>query len=293
MVTLLKLISISNAIRWLGSDAAQFRGDVAKNRPQTMFALEVILQVRNADFFPFGLKDYRLARYMRKLPRKSVRGTAAWWILAMFQKVLFQFQGLALASAVFLALGAHAPNELTWAPRNVYGGTGAALGILLMIGIILLACESFMSYVVLGSYGAAFHRLDARRRRLLDEAAKPGILLPQPETRSVAIIEMFAYAGTFLSAFVIMASTTYFISMQLGGFTALNDPLGAELIDGRRLYDAFYCTVNIAGGASDAGPVTMLAMLLAMIGTITYLLLTVIVLAALAGIVISAPGKPD
>ncbi len=293
MVTLLKLISISNAIRWLGSDAAQFRGDVAKNRPQTMFALEVILQVRNADFFPFGLKDYRLARYMRKLPRKSVRGTAAWWILAMFQKVLFQFQGLALASAVFLALGAHAPNELTWAPRNVYGGTGAALGILLMIGIILLACESFMSYVVLGSYGAAFHRLDARRRRLLEEAAKPGILLPQPETRSVAIIEMFAYAGTFLSAFVIMASTTYFISMQLGGFTALNDPLGAELIDGRRLYDAFYCTVNIAGGASDAGPVTMLAMLLAMIGTITYLLLTVIVLAALAGIVISAPGKPD
>jgi hypothetical protein len=103
---------------------------------------------------------------------------------------------------------------------------------------------------------------------------------------------MFAYAGTFLSAFVIMASTTYFISMQLGGFTALNDPVGAGLIDGHRLYDAFYQTVNIAGGSSDAGPVTMLAMLVAMIGTITYLLLTVIVLAALAGIVISAPEKP-
>jgi len=37
----------------------------------------------------------------------------------------------------------------------MYGGTGAALGIMLMIGIILLAGESFLSYVVLGSYWAA------------------------------------------------------------------------------------------------------------------------------------------
>lgn len=293
LVTLLKLISISNAIRWLGGDAAQFRKDVVKNRPQTVFALEVILQVWHANFFPFGLKDYRLAAYMRKLPRRSVRGTGAWWILAVFQKVFFQFQGLALASAVFLVLGAHASPEITWAPHDVYGGMGAALGILLMIGIVLLACESFTSYVVLGSYGAAFHRLDMRRRHILDEAAKPSTLLPQPEDRNLAIIEMFAYAGIFLSAFMIMACATYFISVQLGGFAALHDPIGAGLIDGRRLYNAFYWTVNIAGGSSEASPVTMLAMLLAMIGTITYLLLTVIVLAALAGIVISAPGKSD
>ena len=57
LVTLLKLISISNAIRWLGGDASQFRKDVIKNRPQTVFALEVILQVWHANFFPFGLKD--------------------------------------------------------------------------------------------------------------------------------------------------------------------------------------------------------------------------------------------
>jgi hypothetical protein len=293
LVTLLKLISISNAIRWLGGDAARYRKDVIKNRPQTVFALEVILQVWHANFFPFGLKDYRLAAYMRNLPRRSVRGTAAWWVLAVFQKVFFQFQGLALASAVFFVLGAHASPKITWVPHDVYGGVGAALGILLMIGIVLLACESFTSYVVLGSYGAAFHRLDVRRRHILDEAAKPSTLLPQPEDRNLAIIEMFAYAGIFLSAFMIMACATYFISVQLGGFSALHDPIGAGLIDGRRLFDAFYWTVNIAGGSSEAGPVTMLAMLLAMIGTITYLLLTVIVLAALAGIVISAPGKSD
>jgi len=291
LVTLLKLISISNAIRWLGGDAAQFRRDLTKSKPQTMFAMEVILEIYHANFFPFGLKDYRLARYMRKLPRRSVRGAAVWWILAAFQKVFFQFQGLAFASAVFLVLGAHVSHKITWAARNVYGGMGAALGILLMIGIILLACESFMSYVVLGSYGAAFHRLDVRRRHILDEATKPATLLPQPEDRNLAIIEMFAYAGTFLSAFVIMACATYFISMQLGGFAALDNPIGSGLIDGRRLYDAFYWTVNIAGGSSEAEPVTMLAMFLAMIGTITYLLLTLIVLAALAGIVISAPGK--
>ena len=258
-----------------------------------MFALEVLLQMYHANFFPFGLKDYRFVRYMRQLPRESVRSIATWWILAIFQKVFFQFQGLALASTAFLVLGAQAPHKITWSPRDVYGGIGATLGILLMIGIILLACESFMSYVVLGSYGAAFHRLDMPRRHILDEAAKPSILLPRPEEGNLAIIEMFAYAGTFITAFMIMASATYFISMQLGGFAALGDRIGPGLIDGHRLFDAFYWTVNIAGGSSEADPVTILARLLAMIGTVTYLLLTVVVLAALAGIAIAAPGKSD
>jgi hypothetical protein len=118
-------------------------------------------------------------------------------------------------------------------------------------------------------------------------------LLPQPADKNLAIVEMFAYAGIFLTAFAVMASATYFMSMQLGGFAALHGKIGPGLIDGRRLFDAFYWTVNIAGGSSQADPVTMLAMLLAMTGTITYLLLTVIVLAGLAGIAITAPGKLD
>lgn len=69
---------------------------------------------------------------------------------------------LAAVSAVALVLSAHAPQNALVAPRNVYGGMGAALGILLMAGIILLTCESFISYVVFGSYGAAFHRSPSR-----------------------------------------------------------------------------------------------------------------------------------
>ena len=264
-----------------------------KDRPQTVFALETFLEMYHANFFPFGLKDYRLVRYMRKLPRNSLRGAMTWWILAAFQKIFFQFQGLALVSAAFLVLGGKASHKITWASRNMYGGMGATLGILLMIGIILLACEAFLSYVVLGSYGAAFHRLDIRRQRVMDEAVKPSMLLQQPDGRNLAIIEMFAYAGIFITAFVIMASTTYFISMQLGGFSELSVPMGSGPIDGRRLFDAFYWTVNIAGGSSDAAPVTIMAMILAMIGTVTYLLLTVVVLAALAGIALAAPGKSD
>ena len=293
LITLLKLISISNAIRWLAGDAAQYRRDVLKSKPQTVLALEVLLQVNHANFFPFGLKDYRIAQCMRQLPRESVRGTATWWVLAVFQKVLFQFQGLALTGTAFFIMGAKAPHSITWSARNFYGGMGATLGILLMIGIVLLACESFISYVVLGSYGAAFHRLDMPRRRVLNEAVKPSFLLPQPESRNLAITEMFAYAGIFLTAFVIMAGATYFISMQLGGFAALDDRVGAGLIDGHRLFDAFYWTVNIAGGSSEANPVTIVARLLAIIGTVTYLLLTVVVLAGLAGIAIAAPGKSD
>lgn len=293
LITLLKLISISNAIRWLGSDAGLYRKEVVKHKPQTVLGLEVQLRVYRADFFPFGLKDYQLAGYMRRLPRDSVRGAAAWWILVLFQKVFFQFQGLAAVSAVALVLGAHAPQGMLLASRDVYSGTGAALGILLMGGIILLTSESFLSYVVLGSYGAAFHRLDARRLQVLDEAVRPSMLLPEREDRNLAIIEMFAYAGIFLTAFAVMTSVTYFVSLQLGGFSALTDPVGHSLIDWRRLYDTLYTTVNIAGGSSEGTPVTVLAMLIGMLGTITYLLLTVIVLAALAGIAISAPSDAD
>jgi len=295
LVTCLKLIAISNAIRWLGGDAASYRKKVVKSRPSTVFALEVQLRMYRADFFPFGLKDYRLAGYMRRLPRDSVWGAAAWWALVLIQKVFFQFQGLAAVSAAVLVLGAHVPRDMLLASRNVYGGMGAVLGILLMIGVILLTCESFLSYVVLGSYGRAFHRLDARRLRVLDEAVSPSMLLPEPEEKNVAIFEMFAYAGIFLMAFAIMTSTTYFISMQLHGFSSplLADPAVPGLIDWRRLYGALYATVNIAGGTSDGSPVTVLAMFIGMLGTITYLLLTVIVLAALAGVAITAPADPD
>lgn len=293
LVVLLKLVSILSAIRWLGGDAAKYRNEVVKHRPRTVFALEVKLRMYRADFFPFGLKDYRLAGYMRRLPRGSVLGAVAWWALLLFQKVFYQFQGLAAVSAVVLVVGAHAPRGMLLASRDVYGGMGAALGIALMLGIILLTCESFLSYVVLGSYGAAFHRLDARRLRVLDEAVRPSMLLPEPGNRNRAIIEMIAYGGIFLMAFTIMTSVTYFVSLQLGGFSALADPVGPGLVDWRRLYDALYATVNIAGGSSEGTPVTVLAMFIGMLGTITYLLLTVIVLAALAGIAIAAPSNPD
>jgi hypothetical protein len=213
--------------------------------------------------------------------------------LVLFQKAFFQFQGLAAAGAIVLVLGAHAPQGMVLASRDVYGGVGAALGILLMVGIILLTCESFLSYVVLGSYGAAFHRLDARRLRVLDEAVQPSMLLPEPGDRNLAIIEMFAYAGIFLMAFAIMTSVTYFISLQLGGFSTIADPVGPGLIDWRQLYDTLYATVNIAGGSSEGTPATVLAKFIGMLGTITYLLLTVIVLAALAGIAITAPSDPE
>lgn len=290
LITLIKLMAISNAIRWLGGDAAEYRREIVRLKPQTVLALEARLRIYRADFFPFGLKDYRLAGYMRRLPRGSVLGTAAWWALVLFQKVLFQFQGLTALGAAALVLGAHAPQGVLLASHDVYGGMGAALGILLMIGIILLTGESFLSYVVLGSYGAAFHRLDARRLQLLGEAVRPSMLLPERRDRNLAITEMFAYAGIFLMGFAVMTSATYFISLQFGGFSVLANPVGSGLVDWRRLYDALYATVNIAGGSSEGTPVTALTMFIGMLGTVTYLLLTVIVLAALAGIAITAPS---
>lgn len=289
LATLPKLAAIANAIRWLVTDGARYRKYLVQFPPETVAQLEARLQIFNADFFPFGLKDYRLGRYMRNLPQNSARYTATWWILVVFQKVFFQFQGLAFASAAFLVLAGHAPRAVTGVPPTLYGGMGAALGTLLMIGIILLTAESFISYVVLGSYGSAFHHLDVRRQPILGQDVTSVAPLTQPEGQSLAITEMKAFMGIYLTGFAIMAAATYFISMQLGGFAALADQIPPGLIDWRRLFDTLYCTVNIVAGSSEANPVTMLAMLVGMIGTVAYVTLSVVVLAALASIAIRTP----
>jgi hypothetical protein len=192
-------------------------------------------------------------------------------------------------SAGFLVLGGHAPRALTGVQQNVYAGIGAALWALLMAGIILLTAESFISYVVLGSYGSAFHHLDVRRRPILGDDLTAVSPIDHPQDSSLAITEMKALFGIYITGFAIMASATYFISMQLGGFSALRGRIPPGLIDWHRLFDTFYSAVNIAAGSSDAGPVTVLAMLVAMVGTVTYVGLSVIVLAALASIAIKGP----
>jgi hypothetical protein len=284
-------MAIVNAVIWLREHGEQYRKEHVERKPQTVLALEVLLDVHQANFFPFGLKEHRLARYMRKLPARSACGVVKWWALIVFQKVFFQFQWLAAVSSAFLIFTAHVPSRIMWVPRNVYGGLGAALGFVLMLCVILIACESFISYVVLGSYGAAFHHLDVRRRRLLKEAVHPASLLQLPEDKNLAIVEMVAYAGVLIIASVVMASATYFISMQLGGFAALGGRINPGFIDVRRLFDAAYSTVNIAGGSSEASPVSVLAMLFSMMGTVAYFLLIVITLAGLTSVAIKESGK--
>lgn len=110
--------------------------------------------------------------------------------------------------------------------------------------------------------------------------------------QTILATEMYAYAGIFLTAGAVMATVAYFISVTLGGFSDLGGPLGgAGLVDVRRLFDAVYATVNITGGSAEATPTTVLAKVISMTGTITYVMLTVVVLAGLAGIAITGPDK--
>lgn len=52
---MLKLVSISNAIRWLGGDAKYYRKQILASNPQTVLALETYLKTYHADFFPITL----------------------------------------------------------------------------------------------------------------------------------------------------------------------------------------------------------------------------------------------
>jgi hypothetical protein len=71
------------------------------------------------------------------------------------------------------------------------------------------------------------------------------------------IAETYAYAGLFITAYVITASTSYFVSMQMRGFQLLGGKTVPGVLDPGRLFDSFYWTLMMAAGSGGAGPVSI------------------------------------
>ena len=225
---------------------------------------ESLLQSSNADFFPFGLKEYRLRRYIRRIARGSSWGKLCSLPLAVFQKVLFQFQGLALVAAVVFAATGSRAYLVILSPR-AYAYAGGSLGLLLMLGVILLVAEAVCSYFELGSYGFSFHRLDLDRTSGMQAARHARRRKPR-RSGAGSVIEMNALMGILITGYLVCSSLCYFLSLRIGGFGLLAGR-NKGFFDGTRLFNAFYYTFTLVYGAG-ASPDTVLARLVSVSGMI-------------------------
>jgi hypothetical protein len=287
-VALIKLLAIFNTAKWIGRNGVQYRRAASRKWPLTVDTGESLLDDCSGGFFPFGVKEYRLRLYVRRMRHDTALRRTLRQFLHMMQNA-FEFQYLAFLISAYLIVGAHASGSVILAPRSAYGLMGLTLGALLMISVTLLAALAFTSYAVLGSYGVIFYSDELARVQPSSSAvARSG----RNSNSNAVITEMYAYAGMLTIAYVAISSTSYFVSMQLGGFDLLNDKIGPGLIDGNRLFNSFYWTMMMAVGSGGAGPASIIAKVITMVGTITALLLLVIVLAGLAGITITTPEQP-
>lgn len=287
IASILKFLAILNTITWIGIHGSRYRKGASRRWPLTEDAAASLLDDCSAGHFPFGVKDYLLRRHIRKMRRDTMSRRIWRGLLGIVQKI-FEFQYLAILLSAFLIVGARTPKSIMLAPRGVFAIGGAIAGILVMADAIFLGVLAFFSYAVLGSYGVIFYNNELGRggpRSSLAPRSRRG------EDGNSIITEIYAYAGMLITAYVVICATTYFVSMQMGGFASLNDKVGPGLIEVSRLFNSFYWTMLLAVGSGDAGPTSILAKIITMIGTITAVSLFVIVLAGLAGITVATPER--
>src|SRR6266545_4372756 len=101
-VVLLKILAVVNAIRWLHTHGPAFAMALAEEPPRTVVDQERLYDRLGADFFPFGVKDYRIRRMARSL--RGPRGLLVGWPARVFRVLLFNLARLAALTAAYLVV---------------------------------------------------------------------------------------------------------------------------------------------------------------------------------------------
>jgi hypothetical protein len=281
----LKLFAMINAVRWILTHGTEYRNKISMTSSITREEHDRILDDCNAGFFPFGVKDYRLSRYLRS---PVCIGTVK-LAIGFFRKYLFQFPGPAFTGSLLLIITAKAPRAVTLTRSDIYSWTGAGYGVLLLVVIITFSVEAFFSYAILGSYGIAFHRLHVPREKWW----------PTKRNRSTAnskasepiVTEMTAYGGILITGYAAMSSTIYFVSVRLEGFSAVPASHGAAFVQLDSLLDSLYWTVVVPADFNGAGPVSAFPRFIALLGFICAFMMITFVVFAL-GVTIATVQKP-
>jgi hypothetical protein len=237
-VVLLKILAVVNAIRWLHTHGPAFSTALAEEPPRTVVDQERLYDRLWADFFPFGVKDYRIRRMARSL--RGPRALLVGWPARAFRVVLFNLALLAALTAAYLIVLASSPRIPDLVPRPAHDAVALVLALSLIVATILIAIEAVYGYAVLGSYGLGFHELRPERR--------------MPERALVREFQVFA--GALIAAHLAGVGATYLIAHRFGGYAKIpaSTPNLAQIA--LHTLDSAYYTLATFVGTGDPEPLT-------------------------------------
>jgi hypothetical protein len=238
-VVLLKILAVFNAIRWLHSHGPAFAAALAEQPPQSVVDQERLYDRLGADFFPFGIKDYRIRRMARRL--RGPRGLLLGWPARVFQVLLFNLALLAVLTAGYLIALASTPSLPDLLARPVHDAIALALALSVIVATMLIAVEAVYGYAVLGSYGLGFHELRPERR--------------VPERALVREFQVFA--GALIAAHLAGVGAVYLISHRFEGYAKIPASTPTDLAHtALQVLDCSYYTMATFVGAGDPEPLT-------------------------------------
>lgn len=159
-----KLLAVFNATRWILNYGLKFRREFQQSGFVSTRRLFNLYAACRGDFWPCGVKDYRLRRRIRMISRP-------WWrrCVELTRYTFFRLNHLVVltcVSLVFLTpLGLENPALVYFDDRSVMIRIALALAVLPMLAVLISTVESMLAYSQLGSYAEAFHILPYRNTR--------------------------------------------------------------------------------------------------------------------------------
>jgi hypothetical protein len=190
----------------------------------------------HADFFPFGVKDWRLRRLIFNLKSSS---PSAIIILDFIRRITFTFHFLTIWVVLFSILvswhiAGNSPTQSSIFPWQLRHEIVTLNLSSMVLGIFILA-ENVTGYWLLGNYPKYFHMLLARESRGAEFVSKTIVLL-----------------GTFLCVTAIGASAVFSSSILFSSFKGSS-------ADGSALYLVlqsinFSTTTLLSTGSSNLNP---------------------------------------
>lgn len=265
VVWLLKVLAIFNAILWLNRKGVSYRQHLAIVQPTLPAQYYQVFEKLNGDFFPFGIKDFRLRQFAERNEGYKVLTYGA----RFFQAWLFRYNRLILITSLYLFIigGLVDLDRVSLLlsseshSRDLY-----LLAIIALWSNFLLSIEIIYSYATLKSY-AMFH------------------MHPHKEEGPLSISELKIFVWRILTTVVAGATAAYVAYLKynaLSGQITGREPGG--LYNRLKIYFQciyFIATTFVTVGYGDIIPVNGKGQLIAFLIEIQSFSLVVIVFAAL------------
>lgn len=216
---LLKLCAVSNSIRWIRHHGSDYVSTVEGNNPTIRDDehLNKILDALSGGFFPFGVRDYRLKRYIASL-RTAGKLKRIWAnVVRTFQAALFQYRYLVLIGsahlmAMSLVPGIRFPVSIA-VPEAAHRYLLFTMVLSLFAMNILMEVEAASGYVTMTDYGRYYYLLRAKDSRYAQ--------LPQ------LMIELRFFLEMTLAILATGAAAVFFVHSSFGGFCGQIIPYSA------------------------------------------------------------------